>query len=44
MLLGAFWSSEVLALLEGDEALVERIWRDIDGLGNTFIWQLLLSF
>jgi uroporphyrinogen-III decarboxylase len=30
--------------LEGDEALIERIWRDVDGLGNAFIWQLLLSF
>jgi hypothetical protein len=28
----------------GDEAILERVWRDVDGLGNTFIWQMLLSF
>ena len=30
--------------IQGDEDLVRRVWQDIDGLGNTFIWQMLLSF
>lgn len=30
--------------LPGDEELSRRIWQEIDALGNTFIWQLLLSF
>ena len=30
--------------IEGDEELCKRIWQDVDGLGNAFIWQLLLSF
>jgi uroporphyrinogen-III decarboxylase len=30
--------------ISGDPALVRRIWEDIDGLANTYIWQLLLSF
>jgi hypothetical protein len=30
--------------VRGDEALVERVWNDIDGLANMFIWQILLSF
>ncbi len=28
----------------GDEELVQRVWDQIEGLGNTFIWQCLLSF
>jgi hypothetical protein len=28
----------------GDPAIVERIWKDVDGFGNMFIWQCLLSF
>jgi uroporphyrinogen-III decarboxylase len=28
----------------GDEALAQRVWDQIEGLGNTFIWQCLLSF
>jgi hypothetical protein len=28
----------------GDAALAQRIWEQVDALGNTFIWQLLLSF
>jgi hypothetical protein len=28
----------------GDESLAERIWEEIDALGNTFIWQCLVSF
>jgi len=30
--------------LPGDEALVEKVWDDIDSLANMFIWQILLSF
>lgn len=30
--------------ITGDPALVRRIWEQIDGLGNMFIWQMLLSF
>lgn len=30
--------------IPGDIDLVERIWRQVDSLGNTFIWQILLSF
>jgi uroporphyrinogen-III decarboxylase len=30
--------------IRGNEALVQRIWEEIDALGNTFIWQVLLSF
>ena len=30
--------------INGDEDLCRRIWQDVDALGNTFIWQLLLSF
>jgi hypothetical protein len=30
--------------LDGDEALCRRIWQEVDALGNSFIWQLLLSF
>ncbi len=28
----------------GDEALAQRVWDQIEGLGNAFIWQCLLSF
>ena len=28
----------------GDRELLRKIWNDIDALGNTYIWQLLLSF
>jgi hypothetical protein len=28
----------------GDPDMVRRIWEEIDALGNTYIWQLLLSF
>lgn len=27
-----------------NEPLLERIWEEVDGLGNMFIWQVLLSF
>jgi uroporphyrinogen-III decarboxylase len=30
--------------IEGDEELFRRIWQNIDGLGNAFIYQILLSF
>ncbi len=30
--------------ITGDKALVKKVWEDIDALGNTYIWQLLLSF
>jgi hypothetical protein len=33
-----------LPAITGDPALVRKIWEDIDELGNTYIWQLLLSF
>ena len=35
---------ERLGDIPGDEALCQRIWQEVDGLGNAFIWQLLLSF
>ena len=28
----------------GDPTMVRRVWEQIDGLGDTFIWQILLSF
>lgn len=28
----------------GDVEMVRRVWEQVDGLGNMFIWQLLLSF
>lgn len=30
--------------IEGDPDLLERVWNQVDGLGNLFIWQCLLSF
>jgi uroporphyrinogen-III decarboxylase len=30
--------------IEGDEQLFQKIWGNIEGLSNTFIWQMLLSF
>jgi len=30
--------------ISGDAALMERVWNQVDGLGNMFIWQCLLSF
>jgi len=40
------WEKKVkeLSALSGDRDMVQRIWEDIDGLGNMFIWQCLLSF
>lgn len=33
-----------LGEIKGDEELVKRIWENINGLGYTYIWQVLLSF
>ncbi len=30
--------------IKGDEAIVERVWNDIEGLAYTYIWHCLLSF
>jgi hypothetical protein len=30
--------------ITGDKELVKRQWEDIDALGYTYIWQVLLSF
>jgi hypothetical protein len=30
--------------IQRHEEMVERVWKDVDGLGNMFIWQVLLSF
>ncbi len=30
--------------ISGDRDLIRKIWNDIEGLANTYIWQLLLSF
>ena len=30
--------------LSGDKELFHRIWNQVDGLANVYIWQLLLSF
>ncbi len=29
---------------DGDPKLIETIWNDMEGMGNSFIWQCLLSF
>ncbi len=33
-----------LSEVSGDEKLVQDVWENIDGLANTYIWQILLSF
>jgi len=40
------WEEKAKELPEvtGDVAMVKRVWDQVDGLGNMFIWQLLLSF
>jgi len=40
------WEEKAKQLPEitGDRDLIKRMWEQIDVLGNTFIWQLLLSF
>ena len=30
--------------IQRHQEMVERVWTDVDGLGNMFIWQLLVSF
>lgn len=40
------WEERVKELPEitGSPELVRKIWEDIDGFGNMYVWQLLLSF
>jgi hypothetical protein len=40
------WEQRMKDLPEitGDKAMVQKIWEDIDALGNMYIWQMLLSF
>lgn len=40
------WQEKVKELLPvtGDPELVKRVWENIDALGYTYIWQILLSF
>jgi len=40
------WEEKVKELPEitGDRDLVRKVWNDIEGLANTYIWQVLLSF
>ncbi len=40
------WEQKVKELPEitGDQALVRKVWENVDALGNVYIWQLLLSF
>jgi hypothetical protein len=33
-----------LPAIVGDQELVKRQWEEIDALGYTYIWQVLLSF
>jgi hypothetical protein len=40
------WEQKVKELPEisGDKEMLRRVWEQVDGLGNMFIWQILLSF
>jgi len=40
------WSEQraLLPPLTGDEALVQRVWEDVDSLAYTYIWHCLVSF
>jgi len=40
------WAEKLdeLPPITGDADLAQRIWEEIDGMGNMFIWQCLLSF
>ena len=40
------WEQKAKELPEitGDRELVQRVWENVDALGNVFIWQCLLSF
>ena len=33
-----------LGEISGDKDMIRKVWNDIEGLANTYIWQLLLSF
>lgn len=33
-----------LGVIRGDEAIVRRVWEQLDALGDMYIWQVLLSF
>lgn len=35
---------EELPPIQGDADLAERVWREVDSLGHTYIWHCLLSF
>ena len=35
---------EQIPAISGDPDLVQRVWEEIDGLANMYIWQILLSF
>ena len=37
-------NSPQLPSITGDPDLVQRVWEEIDGLANMYIWQILLSF
>jgi hypothetical protein len=40
------WEAKVKELpeLTGDLDMLRRVWEDLEGLANTYIWQMLLSF
>ena len=40
------WETKALELppVTGDAEMVKRIWENVDALGNTYVWQCLLSF
>ena len=40
------WEEKLKELppITGDADLARRVWEEVDSLGNTFIWQLLVSF
>ncbi len=39
-----FIAVDTPSYISGDADLAQRIWEEIDGLANSFIWQILLSF
>jgi hypothetical protein len=40
------WEEKAKTIPEitGDKELIRKVWNDIEGLANTYIWQVLLSF
>jgi hypothetical protein len=40
------WDEQLARMpaIQGDAALCRRVWEEVDGLANAFIWQVLLSF